>query len=302
MRTFLLFLFFIGIVTAANAFFVVNQNEQALVLQFGRPVKVIKNPGLQVKLPFVQNVEFFDKRLLDFNDAYSPIEVIAADQKRLIVDSFVRYRIVDPLRFKQAVGDERNLRSRLMAILEASLRQVIGSVSLADVVSQKRDLLMGQIRDLVNAQVQGAKDNPGGYGIEIVDVRIQRADLPKENADGIYRRMQTEREREAKQYRAQGAEEAQKIRSEAEKQRTILLAEAKKTADETRGLGDAEAIRIFAEATGQDAEFYQFYRTLAAYRKSLSGQDTTLILSPNSEFLKYIDQGSAEQPAAKHTK
>ena len=171
----------------------------------------------------MQNVEIYDKRLLDFNDAYSPIEVIAADQKRLIVDAFVRYRITDPLKFKQTVGDERNIKSRLKVILEANLRQVIGGVPLTDVVSGKRAVLMRQIRDLVNAQAKGGPE--GGFGIEVVDVRIQRADLPEANSEGIYHRMQTERERDAKQFRANGAQDAQEIRSKAEKERTILLAE-----------------------------------------------------------------------------
>lgn len=286
--------------TLANALFMVDQNEQALVLQFGRPVRVVQEPGLQTKLPFVQNVEYYDKRLLDFYA--EPKEVIAADQKRLIVDAFVRYRISDPLKFKQTVADERTMKSRLNALLEASLRQVIGGVQLAAVVSEQRAPIMKEIRELVNAQAQGGHLDEAGhivhsggdtaFGIEVADVRIMRADLPKENAEGIYRRMQTERERLAKQYRAQGAEDAQKIRSEAEKSRTILLAEAKKTADTTRGQGDAQAISILAAATGQDAEFYQFYRTLQAYKKTLNAQDTTLILSPDSEFLKYLDDGA----------
>ncbi|MBV8939170.1 MAG: protease modulator HflC [Alphaproteobacteria bacterium] len=290
-----------ALLVVLNAAFIVTQTDQALVLQFGKPMRVVQDPGLHFKTPFLENVEYFDRRLLDFNDAYSPIEVIAADQKRLIVDSFVRYRIIDPLKFKQAVGDERNLKSRLNAILEASLRQVIGSVPLADVISEKRAALMQQLRDMVNAQTAGSKlDEKGkivegaarGFGIEVVDVRIMRADLPKENAEGIYRRMQTEREREAKQYRAQGAEDAQKIRSTAEKERTILLAEAKKQSEILRGSGDSEAIKIFAEATGQDAEFYGFYRSLLAYRKAFSAADTTLVLAPGNDFMKYFEKGA----------
>ena len=282
--------------TAMNAMFIVGQTEQALVLQFGKPERVEETPGLKFKTPFVQNVEFYDKRLLDF-DA-DPKEVIAADQKRLIVDAFVRYRITDPLRFKQTVADEYTMRSRLNSILEASLRQALGNVPLSAVISEKRAELMEQIRTLVNAQVHGAKVEsadssaaPGrGFGIEVVDVRIKRADLPPANSEGIFKRMQTEREREAKQFRAQGAEDAQKIRSEADKQRTIILAEARKQADITRGEGDGAATKIFADAFGQDVDFFQLYRSLQAYRKALSAKDTTLVLSPNDEFLKYMEK------------
>lgn len=283
---------------AANSVFVVSQTNQALVLQFGKPVRVEQTPGLKMKLPFVQNVEFYDRRLLDF-DA-EPKEVIAADQKRLIVDAFVRYRIVDPLRFKQAVTDERTMRSRLNSILESSLRQALGGVPLSAVISEKRAELMQDIRKLVNEQAMGtvtssdSKDvSVGGFGIEVVDVRIKRADLPTANSEGIYKRMQTERTKEANQFRAQGAEDAQKIRSTADKQRTIALSEAKKKAEILRGEGDGEATRIFANAFGQDQEFFQFYRSLQAYRKTLSAKDSTMVLSSDSEFLKYLDKAAA---------
>ncbi len=283
----------------SNAFFVLQQTEQALVLQFGRPIKVEQEAGLKWKIPFVQNVEFFDKRLLDFNA--EPKEVTAADQKRLIVDAFVRYRIVDPLRFKQTVGTEATMRLRLNSYLESSLKQVLGKVPLAAIVSEQRTHIMEEVRGLVNAQAAGAQldENgnviPGneaeGFGIEVADLRIMRADLPQANSESIYRRMQTEREREAKQFRAQGAEDAQKIRAEAEKERTILIAEANKKAQEIRGQGDREATRIFAEAYGQDADFFKFYRTMQAYRKTLSPKDTTLVLSPQDGFLDYLGKG-----------
>lgn len=284
---------------AANAFFIVGQTEQALVLQFGKPVRVVEKPGLQFKTPFLQNVEYYDKRLLDF-DAESK-EVIAADQKRLIVDAFVRYRITDPLRFKQAVADERTMRSRLNSILESSLRQVLGSVPLSAVISEKRSEIMDNIRTLVNQQATSThlqptpenKDAVRGFGIEVVDVRIKRADLPPANSEGIYKRMQTEREREAKEFRARGAEEAQKIRSQADKERTILLAEAKKTAETTRGEGEGLATKIFADAFGQDEDFFAFYRTMQAYKKTLLGKDTTMIMSPDNEFLKMLEKGGA---------
>lgn len=288
-----------ALVALFSAAYVVSQTEQALVLQFGKPVKVEKIPGLKFKKPFVENVEFYDLRLLDFNA--EPKEVIAADQKRLIVDAFLRYRITDPLRFKQTVADERTMRSRLNAILESSLRQVLGSVPLSALISDQRVQIMQNIRDLVNAQASGhvavegevAADVPAqGFGIEVVDVRIMRADLPQANSEGIYRRMQTEREREAKEFRAKGAEDAQKIRSIAERDRTIILADARKKAEILRGEGDSEATKIFAAAVGQDEEFYKFYRSMQAYRKVLNREDTTMILSPGSEFLRYFDQGA----------
>ncbi len=291
--------FFIGLFVLFNSLFVVRQTEQALVLQFGKPIRVEQDPGLEFKVPFFQNVEFYDRRLLDF-DA-EPKEVTAADQKRLVVDAFVRYRITDPLLFKQTVGSEINMRSRLNSILEASLRQVIGRVPLSDVISEQRDDIMERIRVLVNAQASGAQlDTEGnlikgqsrGFGVDVVDVRIMRADLPRENSETIYKRMQTEREREAKEFRAKGAEEAQKIRSQADKERTILLAEAKKTAEITRGQGDSQATKIFADSFGKDEEFFKFYRTMQAYRKTLGKDDTTMVLSPDSDFLKYIERGS----------
>lgn len=288
--------FFVVLFVLFNALFVVKQTEQALVLQFGKPVRVEHDPGLKFKMPFIQNVEYYDRRLLDF-DAESK-EVIASDQKRLIVDAFVRYRITDPLLFKQTVADERTMRSRLNAILESSLRQVLGSVPLSKVISERRSAIMQDIRNLVNeqamgAKVEGADTTRGGFGIEVVDVRIKRADLPPANSEGIYKRMQTEREREAKEFRAKGAEDAQKIRSQADKERTILLAEARKKAEITRGEGDSEATRIFAESFGKDEEFFAFYRTMQAYKKTLNQGDTTLILSPDSDFLKYLDKGSS---------
>ncbi len=286
-------LFFGVLFVLSNSIFVVNQTQQALVLSFGKPIRVEQSPGLKFKVPFVQNVEFYDARLLDY-DAESK-EVIAADQKRLIVDAFVRYRITDPLRFKQTVGSEAVMRSRLNSILESSLRQVIGEVPLVAVISEKRTETMNKIKTLVNAQTRSVKlegdaDNArSGFGIEIVDVRIKRADLPPANSEGIYKRMQTEREREAKEFRAKGAEDAQKIRSTADKERTIIIAEAQKQSEITRGEGDEEATRIFAKAFGQDPQFFKFYRSMQAYKKALSKNDTTLVLSPKSEFLQYLE-------------
>lgn len=298
---------FAALVVILNSVFIVNQFEQALVLQFGKPIKTIQEPGLHTKIPFVQNVEYFDKRLLEFNA--EPKELIAADQKKLIVDAYVRWRIINPLKFYQTVRDERIMESRINSILESSLRQVVGSVQLSDIVSDKRDYVMRQVRDILNSQTSGqplpssidknvekaveeiSDETPtGGFGVEVVDTRVMRADLPEDNSQSIYRRMQTEREREAKELRAKGAEEAQKIRSTAEKDRTVILAEARKKSEILRGEGEAVATRTFADAFGTDKEFFEFYRTMQAYRKALNKDNTTLVLSPDSEFLKYLKE------------
>jgi len=276
-----------------NVLYIVPQTEQALVVELGRPVVVVTKPGLKMKMPFVQSVEYYDKRLLDF-DAPAK-QVIASDQKRLQVDAFVRYRITDPLKFKQTVRDEKTMRSHLNEILESSLREVFSSVPLKEAIAERRAALMRQIRDEMNSRVNqvslsadGKSTGQGGFGIEIVDVRVMRADLPQANSEGVYQRMKTEREQEAKKFRAQGEEEAQKIRATAEKERTVLMAEAKKKSESIRGEGDAQATRIFAEAFGRDGEFFEFYRTLQAYRKTMTNTDTTVILSPDNPFLKYF--------------
>ncbi len=257
----------------------VQQFEQALLLQLGKPLSVKTEPGLYVKWPFVQNVEMFDKRILDYD---VPVEeVITSDRKRLVVDTFARYRIVDPLKFFQSVGTESVVRNRLGAILNARTREVLGRVPLISVVSGERAGLMSSIAALVNQEARS-------FGVDVIDVRIKRADLPQENSQAIYLRMQTEREREARGYRAQGAEMAQRIRASAERDRTVILAEAQRDAQFLRGEGDAEAIRIFAEAFNQDPDFFAFYRSMEAYRKSLNKDDTTMVLSPESEFFEFF--------------
>lgn len=298
-RTLLIFTALLGFL-AANTLFMLRQTEQALVLELGNPKRIEKEPGLKMKIPFIQNVVFFDNRLIDF-DA-DPKEVIAADQKRMIVDAFVRYRITDPLQFYKTVTDERIMRSRLNSIVESSLRQVIGSRPLSALLSEERGKLMNEIKDVVNHQAmeteveaqnpqEGETRKQYGFGIEVVDVRIKRSDLPQENSQAIFRRMQTDREREAKEFRAQGAEEAQRIRAKADKERTILLAEAQKKAEIIRGEGDAAATRIFAESFGRDPEFFALYRELQAYRRVLGKEDTKAVLSPDSGFLKLFEQG-----------
>jgi membrane protease subunit HflC len=269
----------VSLIVLYNSVFTVHQAAQALVLQLGKPVAVITEPGLHFKIPFVQDVALFDRRVLSFDAPKE--EIIASDQKRLVVDAFARYRIVDPLKFFQTVNNEAVVRTRLAAIINASIRQALGSVPLQDIISGERAALMAQIRDIVNSE---AVD----FGIDIIDVRIKRGDLPEANSEAVFRRMQTEREREAKELRAEGSEEAQKLRAIADRKRVILIAEAKKLAQITRGEGDSTAIRIFAEAFGQDIEFFSFYRSMEAYRESLNSDDTTMVLSPDSEFFRYF--------------
>ncbi|HZA66948.1 MAG TPA: protease modulator HflC [Geminicoccaceae bacterium] len=268
------------LVLVLSALFTVHQTQQALVLQFGDPKRVVREPGLHVKLPFVQNAVYIDRRVLDF-DAESQ-EVILGDQKRLVVDSFARYRIMDPLRFYQSVGDEALLRGRINTILDASMRRVLGEVPLFTVLSADRVALMNRIRDQANQEARQ-------FGIDIVDVRIKRADLPAENAQAIYRRMQTEREREAKELRAQGAELAQRIRARADRERRVIIAEAERESEIIRGEGDANSVRIFADAVGRDVDFFTFYRSMQAYRDALGDDSTSFVLSPDSEFFRFFD-------------
>jgi len=261
------------------ALFTVKEINQAIVLQFGDPKKVLAKPGLQFKIPFIQNVVFIDRRILSLDPA--PEEVIASDQKRLIVDAYARFKIVDPLKFYISVGDERVARSRLATIINSRLRSVLGTQSLATLLSEDRSKQMAIIQEGVNAEAKK-------FGITIIDVRIKRADLPQANSEAIYKRMQTEREREAKEFRARGAEMAVTITSTADKEVTVLLANAKKQSEIMKGEGDGQRNKIFAEAFGKDPEFFSFYRAMQAYEKALIGGDTSLILSPDSDFFKFF--------------
>ena len=261
------------------SFFVVKEINQAIVLQFGDPKRVIATPGLQVKIPFIQNVVFIDRRILSLDPA--PEEVIASDQKRLIVDAYARFKIVDPLKFYISVGDERVARSRLATIINSRLRSVLGTQNLATLLSEDRAKQMAIIQEDVNTEAEK-------FGIEIIDVRIKRADLPQANSEAIYKRMQTEREREAKEFRARGAEMAVTITSTADKEVTVLLANAKKQSEIMKGEGDGQRNKIFAQAFGKDPEFFAFYRAMQAYEKALIGGDTSLILSPDSDFFKFF--------------
>jgi len=270
------------IVIAATAFFsifIVKEINQAIVLQFGDPKRIILKPGLNFKIPFIQNVVFLDKRILNLDTP--PEEVIASDQKRLIVDAFARFQIIDPLKFYISVGNERVARSRLSTIINSRIRNVLGQQRLQTLLSEDRSKQMSLIQDGVNNEAEN-------FGIKIVDVRIKRADLPPANSEAIYRRMQTEREREAKEFRAKGAEMAITITSTADKEVTVILANAEKQSEIMKGEGDGQRNNIFAKAFGKDPEFFAFYRAMQAYEKALIGGETSLILSPDSEFFKFF--------------
>tara|TARA_A100001015_G_scaffold78726_1_gene87376 strand:+ start:2255 stop:3124 length:870 start_codon:yes stop_codon:yes gene_type:complete len=267
------------IATLYFSIFIVKEINQAIVLQFGDPKRIIEKPGLNFKIPFIQNVVFLDKRILNLDTP--PEEVIASDQKRLIVDAFARFQIVDPLKFYISVGNERVARSRLSTIINSRIRNVLGRQRLQTLLSEDRTKQMTLIQDGVNAEAEN-------FGIKIVDVRIKRADLPPANSEAIFRRMQTEREREAKEFRAKGAEMAITITSTADKEVTVILAEAEKKSEIMKGEGDGQRNKIFAGAFGQDPDFFAFYRSMQAYEKALIGGETSLILSPDSEFFKFF--------------
>jgi membrane protease subunit HflC len=280
----LLIVFGLAAFIAYQSMFIVNQTQLALVLEFGNPKRTIAEPGLNWKIPIVQTVDYFDKRILALDTEQQ--EVIAADQKRLVVDAFARYRIVNPLLFYQSFRDEEVARSRLGSVVDASLRRVLGTASFSDVVRDKRDELMRQIAKQVNGE---AKD----FGIEIVDVRIKRADLPEANSQAIYGRMKTERERQAAEIRAEGVEASKRIKAEADRKVTVLIADANSQAEITRGEGDAERNRIYAEAFSKDPDFFGFYRSMQAYEEGLKNNDTRMVLSPDSEFFRYFNSPSA---------
>ena len=275
-------------IAAFQSIFIVQEINQAIVLQFGDPKKIVTKSGLNFKLPFIQNVAYLDKRVLNLDNP--PEEVIAADQKRLIVDAIARFKIIDPLKFYISVGNERVARSRLSTIINSRIRGVLGTQELATLLSTDRARQMQIIQSQVNEEAKN-------FGINIVDVRIKRADLPPANSEAIYKRMQTEREREAKEFRAQGAEIAQKIRSTADKDVTVILAQANKKSEIMKGEGDGQRNKIFADAFGRDPQFFAFYRAMQAYEKALIGGETSLVLSPDSDFFKFF--GKSIKPALK---
>lgn len=270
----------LGIV-GVNTLFVVSQTQQALVVRFGEPTRQIREPGLYVKIPVAEEAVYYERRALDVDPPKQ--QVILSDQKRLDVDSYARYRIIDPLQFFRAVRTEREARTRLSAIINSSLRRVLGNQTLLSVLSDKRVGIMSDIRGEVNSSA-------ARLGIEIIEVRIRRADYPDATRENIYNRMKSEREREAKEFRAQGFEQAQKIRADADKQRVIIVAEAQKQAETLRGQGDADAIKIYADAFGKDPSFFSFYRSMQAYKTAIAnGDSTTMVLSPDSDFFRYFN-------------
>ena len=272
----------------SGSLFTVNQTQQALVLQFGEPKRTIQEPGLAFKLPFIQDVTYYEKRVLSLipQDAE---EVILADQKRLQVDAYARYRIEDPLLFYQTVRNERGARGRLEAIIDSSVRRALGRETLASILTGQRNDITRSIGEEVNASV-------ASLGIKIIDVRLRCADYPTATSQNIFNRMKSEREREAKEFRATGEEEAQKIRADAEKTRTVILSEAQRESQEIRGAGDSQAIQIYADSFGQDADFFAFYRSMEAYRKSMNNNGTSLVLSPDSSFFRFFkDKDGTDQ-------
>ena len=268
-------------VLGASPFFVVDITQTAIVVQLGKPVRNITEPGLKFKVPFIQEVTYFDKRLLDYDS--SAQDVITQDKKTILIDNFAKWRITDPLKVYQAFQTQRGALRRLDDIIYSELRVELGRHDLSEIVSKTRSEIMAIV-------TQRANEKARAYGIEVQDVRIKRADLPEQNEKAVFARMQAERERQAKQYRAEGAEEAQKIRSEAEKDREIILAEAYKTSEELRGEGDAKAFKIYAAAYRQDPKFFEFTRSMEAYKKTFSGNNSMVVMSPDSEFFKYLKQ------------
>jgi len=279
-KTFLIFFIIALSFLGLNSLFTMDERQQGLVLQFGEPKRVIQSSGLHFKLPLIQNVVRYDVRILEYD---LPIEeVIAVDKKRMLIDSFTRFKITDPLEFYKTVGTESSVRNRLNSNVISSLRRVVGRVTLEELLSEERSNIMENIKVEVNNEASR-------FGIEVVDVRIRRADLPEANSQAIYERMISERVREAKEFRAKGSEIAQKIRAEADKERTVILAEATKKSEILRGEGESQSVNIYANAFQQDPEFYSFYRSMQAYGNVLGEDGTTMILSPDSEFLEFFN-------------
>jgi membrane protease subunit HflC len=283
-------LLLIALVLAYSTMFTVYQTRQALVIRLGEPIRDITKPGLNFKYPLVDTVIHIDKRILDIESPAQ--EVIASDYKRLVVDAFARYKITKPLLFYQTVGSVEGGNARLLTLLNSSLRRVLGEVTLMQVVRDQREDLMAKVRSQVEAEAQA-------LGIAIVDVRIRRADLPEQNSLAIYQRMQTERQQEAAQFRAEGSRRSQEIRAKADRDVTVLVAEATSTAERVRGEGDAERNRIFAEAYGKDAaDFFTFYRAMQAYEQGLQKSDTRLLLRPDTEFFRFFADPNGRPRAA----
>jgi membrane protease subunit HflC len=278
----------LALILVLSSIFTVHQSQQALVIQFGDPQRRVDDPGLHFKLPLIQEVVYFDKRVLDF-DARSE-EVPTLDQKQLVVDAFARFVIVDPLKFFQTVNNEEGIQSRLATIISSNLRRVLGEVQMSRVLTEERASLMRNIRESVNKEA-------AGFGVDVIDVRIRRVDLPEENSQAIFARMKTQREQEARRIRAEGGKEAQVVRAEADKQQRVIVAEARRRSEILRGEGDAESTKIYAEAYGRDAEFFDFWRSMQALSRGLPGNTTALVGSPQGAFFRYFQDGAAGLPA-----
>src|SRR6266446_4065709 len=275
-----LILLFVVIIVGYSSVFTVSQTEQVLVVRLGEPVRVVTEPGLNFKAPFIDTVISIDKRILDLENPSQ--EVIAFDRRRLVVDAFARYRIKNALRFYQSIGSIQAANIQLTTLLNGSLRRVLGEATFIQIVRDERETLMGKIREQLDKEADG-------YGISVVDVRIRRADLPEQNSQAVYQRMQTERQREAAEFRAQGSQKSQEIRSKADRDVTVLLADATSTAEQVRGEGDATRNRIFADAFGRDPDFFAFYRSMQAYEAGMRHNDTRMLLKPDSEFFRFFN-------------
>lgn len=284
-----LFVVLVAIVVGYSSLFTVSETQQVLLVRLGEPVRVVTTPGLNFKVPFIDTVISIDKRILDLENPAQ--EVIASDQKRLVVDAFARYRIKDALRFYQTLGSIQAANIQLTTLLNASLRRVLGEVTFINVVRDERDVLMNRIQKQLDRET-------ASYGISVVDVRIRRADLPEQNSQAVYQRMQTERQREAAEFRAQGGQKAQEIRSKADREATVIIADANSQAEQVRGEGDGERNRLFAEAYGKDADFFAFYRSMTAYENSMKSNDTRFLLRPDSEFFRYFANPTGKPAAA----
>ena len=280
-----------ALIVAYGSFYSVYQTQQVLVVRLGQPVRVVSDPGLHTKLPFIDSVITVDRRILDLEA--QPQELIASDQKRLVVDAFARYRIVDVLKFYQTLGSIAGANSQLNNLMNSALRRVLGEATFQDVVRNTRAQLMARIREQLDRDAEP-------YGISVVDARIRRADLPEQNSQAVYQRMQTERQREAAEWRAQGVERAQDIRARADREVTVLLAQATSKAEQTRGEGDATRNKIFADAFNRDKDFFSFYRSMQAYENAFQHNDTRMVLKPDSEFFRFFvaPAGKAAAPAA----
>jgi modulator of FtsH protease HflC len=278
----------VALLIAYSSLFTVYQTYQVLVVRLGEPIRAVSEPGLNFKLPLLDSVIYVDKRILDLENPSQ--EVIASDQKRLVVDAFARYRVNDPLKFYQTIGVIEGANARLSTLLNSALRRVLGEATTTDIVRDKRAQLMAMVRDQLESEAQS-------FGISVVDVRIRRANLPEQNSQAVYQRMQTERQREAAEFRAQGSQHSQEIRAKADRDVTVLIAEAQSKGEQTRGEGDAERNRIYADAYGRDPDFFTFYRSMQAYENGLHANDTRMLLTPDSSFFRYFGNPSGKARA-----